>query len=87
LPVPDHEGCAAAGRPLAFTSAARMAEFIEAHGDSRWDVCHAALGNGLDALAGLHDSGYASLCVDPESDGTGGQECTLAELMMALRDN
>jgi hypothetical protein len=61
-----------------------MIAYLEAHGASRWDVRYVARHVGIDTFADLHDSGYASICLDPEVDG-GGREITLAELIIAIR--
>ncbi len=84
-PAVGPEGCAAVGLPLAFTDSARMIGYFEAQGAKRWDVRFVARDAGMDAFADLHDSGHASICMDPEIDGTGGHEITLAELIIELR--
>ncbi len=85
-PVPDSNGCAASGLPLAFTDSARMVSYLEARGATRWDVRYVAREAGMEAFADLHDSGHASICMDPEIDGSGGHELTLAEVIVALRE-
>lgn len=84
-PVPEVEGCAFSGVPLVFWRTDRMVAYLEAHGNSRWDVRCVMREAGMEAFADLHESGYASVCMDPEADGSGGQEMTLAELILALR--
>jgi hypothetical protein len=81
----DVEGCGFSGLPLAFSRAEGMVAYLEAHGNSRWDVRCVSREAGLEAFADLHESGYALVCMDPETDGSGGQELTLAELIMVLR--
>jgi hypothetical protein len=84
-PVQEVEGCAAVGIPLAFSDSARMVAYFESQGAKRWDVRYVARNSGIEAFADLHDSGHASICMDPEIDGSGGHEITLAELIIELR--
>lgn len=79
------ESCAAVGIPLAFSDSARMIAYLESQSAKRWDVRYVARDAGMDAFADLHESGHASVCMDPEIDGTGGHEITLAELILELR--
>lgn len=64
-----------------FTTAERLTSFLDARKGGRWDVQLAADHDGLVVgVTDLRALGVRNVCLDPESDGTGGELLSLGEL-------
>jgi hypothetical protein len=76
--TPEHEP----GVALAFSSSDRLFKFMKAHLGGEWKMQMAADRDGLVVLiADLHRLQIAMLVLDPEMNGTGGEQIALAELV------
>jgi hypothetical protein len=79
---PDHKLGHEPGTALAFSSSNRLFKFMSAHLAGEWKMQMAADRDGLVILiADLHRLQIAALALDPEIDGKGGEQLTLAELV------
>ena len=82
-PIP----CNGPGTAVGFSSSAKLFAFLKAHMDGEWKMAMAADRDGLIILiADLHRANVETICLDPELDGTGGQQVPLTDLM-ALADS
>ncbi len=84
LNPPPNIPCADPDAAHAFTSAQKLAEFLKARDGGRWEINQAADREGvLIAVSELHQQGLASICIDPEPDGSGGLLVSLRDLLAA----
>ena len=67
---------------MAFTSVNGMLEFQLAHEGGEWKMSLAADRDGLIiVIADLHRAGTTTIVLDSETDGTGGEQVSLTDLM------
>lgn len=79
---PQHISEAPAGKGLAFSSSSTLFKFMAAHLGGEWKMQMAADRDGLVILiADLHRLEIETLTLDPEKDGTGGEQLALADLV------
>ena len=84
---PDHAPAHVSGTALAFSSSNKLFTFMSAHLSGEWKMQMAADRDGLVVLiADLHRLEVSTLVLDPERDGTGGEQTSLEDLM-ALADS
>src|SRR3954447_1539811 len=70
------------GTALAFSTSRKLFQFMSAHIGGEWKMSMAADHVGLIILiADLHRLEITNLALDPELDGSGGQQVPLADLM------
>jgi hypothetical protein len=78
----DEDPCGEPGVALVFTTSSKMFQFLNANLGGEWKMAMAADRDGLVILiADFHRVNIQTLRVNPEKDGTGGEEVELAELM------
>jgi hypothetical protein len=83
---PDHEPCNDPKAAHAFTSAEKLAAFMNARGRAKWKIDQVADREGvIVAVAELYEQGYREICIDPEADGSGGLLVSLSDLLAAYR--
>jgi hypothetical protein len=79
---PDHTPEHEPGTALAFSSSGKLFKFMSAHLGGEWKMQMAADRDGLVVLiADLHRLNITTLKLDPEKDGTGGEQLSLADLV------
>ena len=79
---PEHTLEHEPGTSLAFSSSSRLFNFMSANLGGEWKMQMAADRDGLVILiADLHRLNIAALSLDPERDGTGGEQFALADLV------
>jgi hypothetical protein len=79
---PEHTSEAPAGKGLAFSSSSKLFKFMSAHLGGEWKMEMAADRDGLIILiADLHRLVIETLTLDPEKDGTAGEQLALANLV------
>jgi hypothetical protein len=77
----DHSETAL-GSALAFSTSSKLFKFMNAHLAGEWKMQMAADRDGLVILiADIHRIGITTLALDPEMDGTGGEQFALADLV------
>ena len=76
-PVPS-EACGS----YAFTEADDLLKFMVERSPARWDVVHATTREALVmVIADVHICGATFVCLDPETDGSGGERILLTDLI------
>jgi hypothetical protein len=84
LRPPPKEPCDEPKAAHAFTTAEKLAEFMRARGRGKWQIDQIADQEGvIVAVAQLYEQGHHALCIDPESDGSGGLPVSLSDLLAA----
>src|SRR3954466_5095287 len=79
---PDHTPEHESGTALAFSTSQKLFKFMSAHLGGEWKMQMAADGQGLIILiADLHRLEISNLVLDPELDGSCGQQVALADVM------
>jgi hypothetical protein len=74
--------CSIPGKAAIFTSSDKLIAFFTAHMRGEWKATMAADRDGLIVMiADFHRAQIETLVVDPNLDGSGGQEVPLTELM------
>ena len=79
---PDHTPENELGSALAFSSSEKLLKFMKANLGGEWKMQMADDRDGLVVLiADLHRLNIATLVLDPEKDGSGGEQLPLSDLM------
>ena len=74
--------CGEPGGSYAFSDGHQLIEFMTNKSTSSWDVVYAQDREGLlMVIADAHIRGNAFVCLNPESDGTGGERIFLTDLI------
>jgi hypothetical protein len=69
----------------AFTSTVRLTDYLDRRKSGNWEV--SLVGNRealILAIADVHRTGAATLCFDPNADGSGGDAISLSALLVIL---
>ena len=78
---PDQNPCEP-GSALAFSSSAKLFQFLDANKGGEWKMAMGSDRDGLVILiADFHRANVTTIRVDPALDGSGGQEIALGDLM------
>lgn len=86
LNPPAHIPCADPDAAHAFSSAEKLAAFMQARGGARWDINQVVDQPGvIVAIAELHANGIEKICIDAEPDGSGGLLVSVADVLKAYR--
>lgn len=84
LNLPDHEPCDDPKAAHCFSTAEKLAAFMQAHGGARWQIDQVADREGvIIVIAELYEDGFQQLCVDPEPDGSSGLLVSIGDLLKA----
>jgi hypothetical protein len=79
-----HEPCDKPEAAHGFTSVEKLVAFMAARGGAKWHVDQVADADGvIVSVAKLYERGVRSVCIDPESDGSGGLLVSLSDLLAA----
>ncbi len=79
---PDHTPENELGSTLAFSSSEKLLKFTKANPGGEWKMQMADDRDGLVVLiADLHRFNIATLSLDPEKDGTGGENIQLSDVV------
>ena len=79
---PDHTPENELGSALAFSSSEKLLKFMKANLGGEWKMQMADDRDGLVVLiADLHRLNIATLSLDPEKDGTGGENIQLSDVV------
>jgi len=82
----EHEPCDDPKAAHAFTSAEKLAAFMNARGRAKWKIDQVTDREGvIVAVAELYEQGYREICIDPEPDGSGGLLVSLSDLLAVYR--
>ena len=82
--TPTHgpTACGESGGSYPFSDGHKLIEFMAQRTNSSWDVVYAKDREGLlIVIADAHIRGNAFVCLNPESDGTGGERIFLTDLI------
>jgi hypothetical protein len=78
--------CADPAAVHAFTTAEKLAQFMQARGGARWEINQVTDREGvIVAVAELHSNGATKLCINPEPDGSGGLLISLSDVLEAYK--
>jgi hypothetical protein len=78
----EEDPCGEPGVALVYTTSSKMFQFLNANLSGEWKMAMASDRDGLVILiADFHRANIQTLRVNPENDGTGGEEVALADLM------
>ena len=79
---PEHNPSCKAGSFLAFSTSKKLFQFLAANIGGEWKMSMASDRDGLVImLADLHRDEISTLCLDPEKDGSGGEQVPISALM------
>lgn len=79
---PEHSPTGKPGSALAFSSSGKLFQFLSANLGGEWKMSMASDRDGLVILiADLHRDETKTLVLDPEKDGTKGEQVSIAQLM------
>ena len=79
---PARAPCDDPGAMLAFSTTDKMSAFLSEREAGEWNLHLVGDREGLILIIAMaHNSRTESVCVDPESDGSGGQQVSLNDLM------
>lgn len=83
---PANDPCRVPGTALAFSTASKLYQFLSANQSGEWKMAMAADHDGLVILmADLHRAGVETIHLDPDTDGNGGEQIPLVELVVFAR--
>jgi hypothetical protein len=84
-PAPGQPPCNDPQAMIAFTTTENLTEFLATSQPGQWSVHMAVDRESLVLLiSDAHQIGMESICLDPQEDGTGGQQISLHELAELL---
>lgn len=79
---PVHPPCHDPEAMLAFSTTEKLIQFLSGRVAGEWKLALASDREGLIVvIAVAHDNSRESICLDPEADGSGGEQIALNDLM------
>jgi hypothetical protein len=84
--LPVHQPCDGFRGVLAFSTTSKLTAFLAERQSGEWRINLVADREGLILIIAIaHNHGMESICLDPELDGSGGEQVSLNELMRLVK--